>query len=136
MKKPEKGIFARSTSQVQAAPEPSELYSLIGHRISEARESKGWTQEQLGRLIGETGLTISRWENAARRPKVDDVVKLAKALGRDVLFFTEKNLTSDYTQEAIFRSIGELSERDKEEVLKIINMKREKDLSDVMGSEE
>ena len=73
----------------------------IGENIAKIRKQKGWTQEQLGELIGVSGQAVSKWENGG----VPDTVllpKIAAVLGVsiDALFGTQK-IISDYTQDEI-----------------------------------
>ena len=90
MRKPNLGrITGQPTTPIAPVGGDPDLYSRIGNRIAEAREALRFTQEQLGALVGESSITISRWENASRKPNVEDVLKLAKALNQDVLFFVE-----------------------------------------------
>ncbi len=41
----------------------------IGYRIKEARENLGFTQTELGKLIGVTGSAITNYENETSHPK-------------------------------------------------------------------
>ncbi len=40
----------------------------LGALVREAREGRGWSQAQLGSLVGVTGATISRIESGERDP--------------------------------------------------------------------
>lgn len=53
----------------------------IGQRIKEARLRRGMTQPNLAEAIGRDNSTISRWEAAEMVMNVDDLVKIAEALG-------------------------------------------------------
>lgn len=44
------------------------------------RQKKNLTQEDLGRLIGVSGVTIMRYEKGARQPKLETIKRLADAL--------------------------------------------------------
>ena len=103
-------------------PDPL-LYQRIGRRIAEAREAAAITQEQLAYQIGESALTISRWENAARKPNVEDVVNLAEALNKDILFFVEENPPKDDSVSQLNRAVENLLEPDRIELLAIAKLK-------------
>ena len=103
-------------------PDPL-LYQRIGRRIAEAREAASITQEELAYQIGESALTISRWENAARKPNVEDVVKLAEALNMDILFFIEENPQKDDSVSQLNRAVENLLEPDRLELLAIAKLK-------------
>jgi len=98
-----RGRPARRTSQVsvQRAPRTStfrtpramraeqaealELIEDFGRRVKEAREAKGLTQEELGKLIGEKASVISRIESGRMAPDVALAKKLEHALGIKLL---------------------------------------------------
>jgi transcriptional regulator with XRE-family HTH domain len=50
-------------------------------RLREWRTRRGLTQSQLADKVGWTSAYVSRLENGERRLKIDQIVKLAKALG-------------------------------------------------------
>ncbi|MCQ2442579.1 MAG: helix-turn-helix transcriptional regulator [Oscillospiraceae bacterium] len=52
----------------------------LGERIKETRESIPMTQEELGKAIGVTGVTIMRYEKGQREPSLDQLQKLAEVL--------------------------------------------------------
>lgn len=55
----------------------------IGYRIKEARENLGFTQTELGKLIGVTGSAITNYENETSHPKETVMYKLIEALKVD-----------------------------------------------------
>ena len=55
-------------------------------RIAEAREARGWTQEQLAQAIGTTQQTVQRWESGQVDPQVSKVEAISKALGITMSF--------------------------------------------------
>ena len=61
--------------------EALELVEDFGRRVKEAREAKGLTQEELGKLIGEKASVISRIESGRMAPDVALARKLEHALG-------------------------------------------------------
>lgn len=73
----------------------------IGEKIAKYRKRKGYTQEQLGELVGVSGQAVSKWENGG----VPDtyllpVISDALSVSVDSLFGTEKKI-SDYSQDEI-----------------------------------
>lgn len=52
-----------------------------GARIKAAREAADLTQEQLGKMIGVTGVTITRYEKNQRDPRLKQLRSIADALG-------------------------------------------------------
>lgn len=57
---------------------------LLAERIKRLRITHGFTQGQLGGLIGISGAAVGRWESGEYLPKGRYVSKLAGALGIDV----------------------------------------------------
>ena len=49
-------------------------------RIREIRKERGLTAESVARQIGVTQAALSNWENGARNPKPDMIVKIAQVL--------------------------------------------------------
>lgn len=56
-----------------------------GRRIKEARERAGMTQEELGKAIGVTGVTIMRYERGQRQPRFKQMERIADALDVPVM---------------------------------------------------
>ena len=52
----------------------------IGEKLRYMRLKKGLTLKELAKKIYITDATLSRWERNLRRPYIDDIVLLAKAL--------------------------------------------------------
>ena len=50
----------------------------IGKFLKELRKEKGMTQDQLGKEIGVTNKTISKWENGNYMPPVDVLMLLSE----------------------------------------------------------
>ena len=55
-------------------------------RIAEARNARGWTQEQLANALNTTQATIQRWESGKVDPQSSRIVEISKALGITVSF--------------------------------------------------
>ena len=73
----------------------------IGEKIAKYRKLKGYTQEQLGELVGVSGQAVSKWENGGV-PDTYLLPAISKILGVsiDALFEVEKKI-SDYSQDDI-----------------------------------
>ena len=53
----------------------------IGTRIRTARDARGWTQFQLGIVLGRRDTEVSRWERGQLNPRASAVAEVAQALG-------------------------------------------------------
>lgn len=73
----------------------------IGEKIANYRKAKGYTQEQLGELVGVSGQAVSKWENGGV-PDTYLLPAISKILdvSIDALFDIEKDI-SDFTQDEI-----------------------------------
>lgn len=54
---------------------------MFSSRIKQAREQRGITQKMLAIKLGIAQTTVSGWENGAKRPSVDTIVRLSQILG-------------------------------------------------------
>jgi Zn-dependent peptidase ImmA (M78 family)/DNA-binding XRE family transcriptional regulator len=66
------------------------LYERIGSRIRQAREAIGYSQEELGRQLGYSAAAISYFETGVRKIKIDDLHRIARALGKPIDFFLQE----------------------------------------------
>lgn len=64
-----------------------DTWTLIGTRIAEARQEKGWSTEELARRCKTSGATMSRWQSGKQRVSFDDLELLAKLLEKPVQYF-------------------------------------------------
>ena len=80
----------------------------IGENIAKHRKLRGYTQEQLGELVGVSGQAVSKWENGGV-PDTYLLPTISKVLGVsiDALFGVEKKI-SDYSQEEILDLLCQL----------------------------
>lgn len=55
----------------------------IGERIRQARKERGLTQKQLGEVSGTSETTVKQYERGVRQPRIDQLQRIAAALGVD-----------------------------------------------------
>ena len=60
---------------------------LFCKRLKELRKQAGFTQQQLGNMIGVTKVSICCYENGTRTPTLDTLVDLANSLNTDLAYF-------------------------------------------------
>lgn len=60
---------------------------MIGKRIKELRKEKGLTQQQLGKLINVTKVSICCYEKETRTPTLETLLQLARLFNKDVNYF-------------------------------------------------
>ena len=67
----------------------------VGDRTKKIRLQKGFTQEQLARLIGRPTSYVTRFElNEFQNPKIDTLKRFSKALGISVMDFLNEDKNS------------------------------------------
>jgi transcriptional regulator with XRE-family HTH domain len=65
----------------------SELHRIVGQRLRDARERRGWTREELGEALAEitaesyATITLRRWEIGERNVNISDLWALTKLFG-------------------------------------------------------
>ena len=59
-------------------------------RIEEFRKKKGFTQENLAKMLGVTPHTVNRWERGHHIPNAIDLQRVARVLGYRVEEFYEE----------------------------------------------
>ena len=59
----------------------TERHHYIGEHICALRESKGWTQQTLGKKLGKKTSTISAYETNAKLPSADCLIEMAEVFG-------------------------------------------------------
>lgn len=104
----------------------------VGKRLRALREEKNITQEELGKILGTSHVTIGRYENGERIPKLDILIDLANYFETSLdylLFRSDKkevssskdksnNLTILNTNLPIVEDFNKLNEEGKKEAEK------------------
>ena len=70
----------------------------FGIRLADLRRAKGYSQFQLGTLVGVTDKAVSKWENGTAKPRVSVIMKLAAILGvtmEELLYDSQEDSQND-----------------------------------------
>lgn len=78
-----------------------DLNSVVGNRIRELRDSRGITQNELGRMIGHTDVYVSQIETGKRRIGLDLLEKIAKTLDVSPLSFFRDTWQADDSSDQV-----------------------------------
>lgn len=73
----------------------------IAENIRRIRKERGLTQEELGKLVGLSGVAIMRYEKGQREPKVETLEKIAFVLGVKVFSIMRFDLSEVPTKELL-----------------------------------
>lgn len=101
-------------------------FQRIGQKIREAREAAGLKQEELGEMIKQSPIAISRWETAKRRPSVVDLMALAEQLHKSIDYFVSQEITQDSFGKQMQQLAQRLPEAEKQELLDMAEYKVKK----------
>jgi len=106
-----------------------DLYEYVGTRIRELRTKfnagQGLSQEALGRAVGVTANTISRWETATYHPTLRDLDKLSRFFGASIsAFFPAKTVPNDEKVSGLLRAAKDLHPKDVEELRRFAEFRR------------
>jgi transcriptional regulator with XRE-family HTH domain len=66
----------------------------LADRIREARQDAGLTVEQLARVAQVGVRQLHRWEAGQNEPRLDSLVRIAEATGKDIAFFVLQQTSS------------------------------------------
>jgi transcriptional regulator with XRE-family HTH domain len=90
-------------------------YQLIGKKIKEVREIKGWSQKKLANAIGfESSTAISLIESGDRRVAIEDLEKIASVLSRNIGYFLGQENKID--MQSALRADSELTPEDQDQI--------------------
>ena len=78
---------------------------VLGSRIKQRRLEMHLTQEELGKLIGVTKVTISNYESNERTPKLDKLSELAKVMNLEVGYLLGQDVSVVSEEENIHMKI-------------------------------
>ncbi len=78
-------------------------------KIKKARQERGLTQEQLGNMININKSSISRYEKGIQLPELENIKKMAKALGVSHQYLLEDEFMNEYVVEEGFIKVPVLS---------------------------
>lgn len=67
----------------------------IGEKLYELRKKRGLSQEQLGYEVGVSRQTISKWEQNAMQPNLENIQSLSSVLKEDVTYFLSSTSESN-----------------------------------------
>lgn len=109
---------------------------MLGERLKKLRMSRTMTQEQLGKIINVTKVSISGYENGNRSPDTETLQKIADffdvstdyLLGRDErissLDYYKNKITKEFPDiDLMFKDMESLSADDMKEVYEYIKFK-------------
>ncbi len=99
--------------------------SVFPNRILDLRKERGWSQPELGKKIGTSGLLIGRYERGEVTPSIEVARKLARAFGVTVDYLINEQDIPDILKDREmldrWQNLEELSQEDKERILSVVD---------------
>jgi transcriptional regulator with XRE-family HTH domain len=106
---------------MEAARNRDEIYKRIGERMQqarrEARGGRGYTQQEMARLMDVTPITLSRWETGTRQPSFAALTRFAELVGKPMAYFFEEEPQQDDYSQALLRIMDDLTDDDRKEIV-------------------
>lgn len=103
----------------------SDIQTLFAKRLHDLRRDKGWSQPELGKMIGTSGAIIGRYERGEMTPSIEVATKLAQAFGVTVDYLVSQEgqptVVQDSSMLERIRAINELPQDDREKLLYVVD---------------
>lgn len=94
----------------------------FGDRASAIRKARGLSQDEVGKLIGQRGAVVGRYERSEVRPSIEMATALAQALGVSLDYLTGLTDTAlDTTITDRILAIQELKDQDQQHVYALLD---------------
>ena len=88
------------------------------NRLRETRKSKGYTQEQISKLLDIGQSAYAKWENGRTEPTLENIVKLSKILDTTTDFLLGKTNIDFGNDSKVYEEYKELRSQNKKEEIK------------------
>ena len=98
----------------------------LAEKLRLAREERGLSQEEVAAKLGIPRPAVSQMERGHRRVEALELARLAKLYQRSLSFFAEEEPVGTSRLSLLQRATADLSEKDREEVLRFAEFLREK----------
>ncbi|WP_152395127.1 helix-turn-helix domain-containing protein [Paenibacillus guangzhouensis] len=93
-----------------------------GNRISELREQKGWTQEELATMIGISRAALSHYEKNRRKPDFETLTQLADLFQVSIDYLIGRTNTAQHALDPEIEQFTEQLELSDSELLERFNL--------------
>lgn len=93
-----------------------------GERISELRERRGWTQEELANSVGITRAALSHYEKNRRKPDFDTLTRLADRFNVSIDYLIGRTNEEKAVLDPVARDFVDNLELSDEDILQRFNL--------------
>ena len=98
----------------------------LAQKLKTAREEAGLSQEDVAEKLGLPRPAISQMENGNRKVQALELARLAKLYGKSLADFADEEPQDTSRLDALHRTAKDLSEKDRDEVLRFAEFLRQK----------
>ena len=105
--------------------EERRIQEILSKRLKEAREYRGFSQEEVGRYLGVPRSAISLIESRSRRVSAAEVSRLAELYQTSMESLTSQAEMAPELCPRLARAVDGLSETDRDEILRFVQFLRE-----------
>lgn len=99
--------------------------SSFAAKLLRLRRERGWSQPEVGKLIGTSGAIVGRYERGEITPSIEVARKLADAFGVTVDFLVSDRelpeILKDREMLARWKALGEVPETDRQRILYLVD---------------
>lgn len=109
------------------SPEPPILRLLgddmnMGDKIIKLRKEKGWSQQQLAKMVGTSGAIIGRYERGEMAPSVEVAKKIADAFNATLDYLVDDTKQAEIKDKTMLNRIAEIEQLDQEDKVTIVRV--------------
>lgn len=98
----------------------------LAQKLKAAREAAGLSQEDVAEKLDLPRPAISQMENGNRKVQALELARLAKLYGKSLSDFADEAAKDTSRMDALHRTARDLSEKDRDEVLRFAEFLRQK----------
>jgi transcriptional regulator with XRE-family HTH domain len=98
----------------------------LAQKLKEAREVASLSQDEVAQKLDLPRPAISQIENGHRRVEALELARLAKLYRQPLAFFADEDTADPTRLDALHRTARDLSEKDRDEVLRFAEFLRQK----------
>ncbi|HOP41438.1 MAG TPA: helix-turn-helix transcriptional regulator [Geobacteraceae bacterium] len=94
----------------------------MGDKIIKLRKEKGWSQQQLAKMVGTSGAIIGRYERGEMAPSVEVAKKIADAFNATLDYLVDDTKQAEIKDKTMLNRIAEIEQLDQEDKVTIVRV--------------
>lgn len=99
-------------------------YKILGTKIKEARENKGYTQEELAERLNLSVQHVSVIERGKKSPRLETFINIANELEVDANYLLGSllNKSVQVTSNELYDALKHVSDKEKKRILRVVEV--------------